>query len=183
MPGVFDIRGKAPQRVRSKQPQSNCTPSHTTPTRRVTQMRSTAQGASSARSDKTQSGGLAEEASISSRRPSSKPSDTSHLPQQQHHHQTTDPSGNASASSSSRTPSSRSRTSRMQRSQNPSELAAPRSIAYTRTGRISKAKKGVKGAHACACGKVPFMQPRPPSNDVESNRRQSYSRAEHLRYA
>ncbi|KAF2399510.1 hypothetical protein EJ06DRAFT_522406 [Trichodelitschia bisporula] len=36
------------------------------------------------------------------------------------------------------------------------------SITYTRTGRISKARKGIRGAHVCSCGK-------------------DYSRAEHLR--
>ncbi|KAF1982782.1 hypothetical protein K402DRAFT_407435 [Aulographum hederae CBS 113979] len=43
---------------------------------------------------------------------------------------------------------------------NPSDPAPE--ITYTRTGRISKAKKGIRNAHICACGK-------------------SYSRAEHLR--
>lgn len=36
-------------------------------------------------------------------------------------------------------------------------------INYTRTGRISRAKKGIQGAHPCSCGKT-------------------YSRAEHLRF-
>ncbi|KAF2435485.1 hypothetical protein EJ08DRAFT_692732 [Tothia fuscella] len=40
-----------------------------------------------------------------------------------------------------------------------SSLTAPK---YTKTGRVSKAQKGVQGAHRCVCGKV-------------------YSRAEHLR--
>jgi hypothetical protein len=32
-----------------------------------------------------------------------------------------------------------------------SSLTSPR---YTKTGRVSKAKKGVRGAHVCVCGKV-----------------------------
>ncbi|KAF2093670.1 hypothetical protein NA57DRAFT_81172 [Rhizodiscina lignyota] len=125
-------------------------------------MRSSAPGAVGARNDQPQPGELAD-ASISSRRPTSRAADTSSHPQQQQQQQTLSaPPGDASAASSSRTPSSR-RTGRMQqRSQNQSDQMAPRSITYTRTGRISKAKKGVKGAHVCACGKT-------------------YSRAEHLR--
>ncbi len=158
MPGVLDLTGKAPQRVRPKQPQSNRSPSHATPTRRLVQMRSTAPLASGVRNDRTQSASeLADDSSISSRLPSDSPSQHQppHPHHHHHHHQTPDPAGNASASSASRAPSSRSRTGKMQRSQNPSDLAAPRGITYTRTGRISKAKKGVKGAHMCACGKVP----------------------------
>lgn len=32
-----------------------------------------------------------------------------------------------------------------------SSLTSPR---YTKTGRVSKAKKGIRGAHVCVCGKV-----------------------------
>lgn len=34
------------------------------------------------------------------------------------------------------------------------EASMPRGVNYTRTGRISKAKKGVKDAYVCTCGKV-----------------------------
>jgi len=30
-------------------------------------------------------------------------------------------------------------------------------VAYTRTGRVSKAKKGKRDAHVCECGKVSFV--------------------------
>ena len=37
-----------------------------------------------------------------------------------------------------------------------SDVSSIMSPKYTKTGRISKAKKGVKGAHICGCGKVCF---------------------------
>lgn len=61
-----------------------------------------------------------------------------------------DPSQNASASSSRSTK----RTGKMQRSSSQLDQAMSRGVNYTRTGRISKAKKGVKDAHVCTCGKV-----------------------------
>ncbi|KAL5373235.1 hypothetical protein DPSP01_012867 [Paraphaeosphaeria sporulosa] len=58
-------------------------------------------------------------------------------------------------------PSSRGDISTMQRSTSPTQMSPDSSVHYTRTGRISKAKKGLK-VHHCECGR-------------------SYTRAEHLR--
>ncbi|PSN72392.1 hypothetical protein BS50DRAFT_484447 [Corynespora cassiicola Philippines] len=57
--------------------------------------------------------------------------------------------------------SSRGDTSTMQRSTSPTQMSPDSTVHYTRTGRISKAKKGLK-VHNCECGR-------------------SYTRAEHLR--
>ncbi|KAL5404581.1 hypothetical protein PMIN03_009067 [Paraphaeosphaeria minitans] len=58
-------------------------------------------------------------------------------------------------------PSSRGDSFTMQRSTSPTQILPDDSVHYTRTGRISKAKKGLK-VHHCECGR-------------------SYTRAEHLR--
>lgn len=51
-------------------------------------------------------------------------------------------------------PSSRGDTSNMQRSTSPTQMSPDSgSVHYTRTGRISKAKKGLK-VHHCDCGRV-----------------------------
>ncbi|KAF2683033.1 hypothetical protein K458DRAFT_390311 [Lentithecium fluviatile CBS 122367] len=59
------------------------------------------------------------------------------------------------------TGSSRGDSSTMQRSTSPTHMSPDAAVHYTRTGRISKAKKGLK-VHNCECGR-------------------SYTRAEHLR--
>lgn len=41
----------------------------------------------------------------------------------------------------------------MQRSTSPTQMSPDSSVHYTRTGRISKAKKGLK-VHHCDCGRV-----------------------------
>lgn len=45
----------------------------------------------------------------------------------------------------------------MQRSTSPSQMSPDSSVHYTRTGRISKAKKGLK-VHHCECGRVSATQ-------------------------
>jgi hypothetical protein len=78
-------------------------------------------------------------------------------------------------------------------------MSQAQSIHYTRTGRISKAKKGLK-VHNCECGRVRYMHPRccelPMSAQLcfpyrsyaamtcqtkSADVHQSYTRAEHLR--
>lgn len=49
--------------------------------------------------------------------------------------------------------SSRGESSTMQRSTSPTQMSQETSVHYTRTGRISKAKKGLK-VHHCECGRV-----------------------------
>lgn len=46
----------------------------------------------------------------------------------------------------------------MQRSTSPTQMSPDSSVHYTRTGRISKAKKGLK-VHHCDCGRVSDVQP------------------------
>lgn len=53
------------------------------------------------------------------------------------------------------------------------------SMTYTRTGQISKAKKSVRAAHTCACGRV---SPRETSILLYLTLTQTYSNAKHLRY-
>jgi hypothetical protein len=58
------------------------------------------------------------------------------------------------ASLGPRTSSSRGESSTMQRSNSPTQLSPEMAaVNYTRTGRISKAKKGLK-VHNCECGRV-----------------------------
>jgi hypothetical protein len=55
------------------------------------------------------------------------------------------------------TGSSRGESSTMQRSTSPTQMSPGlSSVAYTRTGRISKAKKGRK-VHNCECGRVSYV--------------------------
>ena len=44
----------------------------------------------------------------------------------------------------------------MQRSISPQNMSPENTVHYTRTGRISKAKKGLK-VHHCDCGRVSYM--------------------------
>lgn len=68
----------------------------------------------------------------------------------------------------------------MQQQANLTGPTAQGGITYTKNGRISKAKKGVKGAHACACGKVSLRGAVHEGHGANAS--QAYSRAEHLRY-